>query len=175
MIPRRVAWTCLLAITLVLAACYPDLDWREVTSASGGYAVLMPAKPEHLQREVAVGGILLTMSMDSVQKEGIAFGAAYADIPAQYSRYQTLLDAARDALLRNIDGRITSEREVVVDGAAGHEFYAEGTMGKKQMRLAARVLIAGHRFYQVVCVGQSERLATADVALFLNSFRLLTK
>jgi ABC-type Co2+ transport system permease subunit len=73
----RICRTCLLVLVLALSACYPDLDWREVTSSDGGYKVLMPAKPEHAQRQVVIGGVSLEMSMDSTRRDGIAFGAAF--------------------------------------------------------------------------------------------------
>jgi hypothetical protein len=172
---RWCAWAPVLACTALLAACYPELDWREVSSASGGFAVLMPAHPDTARREVVIGGVALMMSMTSVRREGMAFGAAYADIPRDHSRNAELLAAARDALVRNIDGRIASTREIVIDGAAGQEFQADGKVGAHPMRLAARVLIGGSRFYQVVYVGRTGGLPEADVNLFLGSFRLSVK
>ncbi|MGB8436826.1 MAG: hypothetical protein WCE38_21475 [Burkholderiales bacterium] len=169
------AWAPVLAFALPLAACYPELDWREVSSASGGYTVLMPARPDTAQREVVVGGVALMMSMTSVRREGMAFGAAYADIPRNDARDAELLAAARDALVRNIDGRIASTREIEIDGAAGQEFQADGKVGGHPMRLAARVLIGGSRFYQVVYVGRAGSLPEADANLFLGSFRLVAK
>jgi hypothetical protein len=161
-----------LAVALLLAACYPELDWREVTSRTGRYSVLMPAQPEHARREVVVGGTTLSLSMASVRKEGLAFGTAYAEIPAGRAQRAELIAAARDALVRNIDGRITADREVRLNGAVGREFFADGSVGGQPMRLAARVFASGSRFYQVVLVGRSDRLEDADVPLFLGSFRL---
>jgi hypothetical protein len=169
----RIWQMCLLALALALSACYPDLDWREVTSTDGGYKVLMPAKPEHAQRRVVIGDVSLEMAMDSTRRDGIAFGAGYAEIPAGFAHRAELLAAARDALVRNIGGHITAEREVAIDGASGQEFYADGSTDGQPMRLAARVLVSGERFYQVACVGRTDRVAEADLALFLNSFRLL--
>lgn len=173
--PGRIARVFVLALALLVAACYPEFDWREVTSAGGRYTVLMPAQPEHAQREVVVGGVALALSMASVRNEGMAFGAAYAEIPDGYARWAELPAAARDALVRNIDGQITADREVNIDGAAGREFFADGSVDGKPMRLAARVFTGGPRFYQVVFVGRSDRLSEADVELFLGSFRLATK
>ncbi|NJN40736.1 MAG: hypothetical protein HC807_07860 [Gammaproteobacteria bacterium] len=170
--PGRIARGSVLAVALLLAACYPELDWREVTSTTGRYSVLMPAKPEHAQREVVVGDTTLSMTMASVRKAGMAFGVAYAEIPAGRAQRAELVVAARDALSRNIDGRITSEREVRIDGAVGREFFSDGSVGGQPMRLAARVFASDAHFYQVVLVGQSDRLEKADVALFLGSFRL---
>jgi len=161
------------ALALLVAACYPELDWREVTSARGGYSVLMPAKPEEVSREVALGGVSLTMTMSSVRRDGMAFGAAYADISDGSVRDAQLLAAARDALVRNIAGRVTVDREISIGGAAGREFYADGMVDGKALRIAARVLVAGHRFYQVAFVGPADRLAQSDLDLFLGSFRLL--
>jgi len=171
----RIARGLIVAGALLASACYPTLDWREVASAEGGFTVLMPAPPEHAQREIVVGGVPLAMSMTSVRRDGMAFGAAYADIPAGHARPAELLGAARDALVRNIDGRITSAREITIDGATGREFFADGSVDGRPMRLAARVLVADSRFYQVVVVGQRDRLANADVSLFLGSFRLVRK
>ena len=172
---RRISWAGALAFVLLAAGCYPDLDWREVTSASGGYAVLMPARPDRAQREVVMGGVTLSMSMTSVQREGVAFGVADAEIPTSYARPMELLAAARAGLLRNIEGRVVSERTVAIDGVEGEEFRAEGTANGHPMQLAARVLIAGPRFYQIVFVGQRGRVPPADVDLFLGSFRILSK
>jgi hypothetical protein len=41
------------------------------------------------------------------------------------------------------------------------------------MRIAARLAIAGDRFYQVVLVGRAERAGAVDPTLFPGSFRLL--
>ncbi len=173
--PGRIARASVLVLALLVAACYPEFDWREVTSAGGRYTVLMPAQPEHAQREVVVGGVALALSMASVRKEGMAFGAAYAEIPDGYARRAELPAAARDALVRNIGGRISADREVRIKGAVGREFLADGSVGGQPMRLAARVFAGDSRFYQVVLVGQSDRLDKADAALFLGSFRLTEK
>jgi len=169
---RRFTWASVVALALLAAACYPDLDWREVSSASGGYAVLLPARPDHAQREVVLGGLALSMSMASVQREGVAFGVAHAQIPADYDRRGELVAAARAGLLRNIDGNVVAARTISTDGAEGEEFRAEGTASGHPMELAARIFVAGPRFYQVVFVGQKGKVPAAEVELFLGSFRL---
>jgi len=168
---------------LLLAACYPDLDWREVSSAEGGYAVLLPAKPERASREVAIGGRRLVLNMASVHKEGMAFGVAYATLPATpavtppaaTTGQDTLLADARDALVRNIGGRVTAERALEIGGHPAREFTAEGTAEGEPMRLAARVLVSNDRFYQIVFVGRGGRGAESEVSMFLESFRLLPR
>lgn len=51
-----------LAVALVcaaLAACSPDLDWRETSSADGRFAVLLPGKPREAARTLSTtaGGL----------------------------------------------------------------------------------------------------------------------
>jgi hypothetical protein len=159
----------------MLAGCYPDLDWREVSSAEGGYAVLLPAKPERASREVAIGGRRLLLNMASVRKEGMAFGVAYAALPAATADLDKLLADARDALVRNIGGHLTTDHTLYIGGHPAREFVAEGTAEGEPMRLAARVLATNDRFYQVVFVGRGKRGAESEVSMFLESFRLLPR
>jgi len=170
---RLVRGALAVAAALLLGACYPDLDWREVSSTEGGYAVLFPAKPERASREVAIGGTRLVLNMASVHKEGMAFGVAYAALPAAPADRDKLLADARDALVRNIGGRLTTDRTLDVGGHPAREFVAEGIAEGEPMRLAARVLAANDRFYQVVFVGRGRRGTESDVSMFLESFRLL--
>lgn len=173
---RRSERRALLAVlcAALTAACYPELDWREVGSAESGYAVLLPAKPDRATREVAIGAARVALHMQSVHKDGMAFGAAHADLPPGTGAGQ-LLDDARDALVRNIGGRVTSEQALAIAGASGRAFTAEGSAAGEPMRLAARVIVANDRFFQVVFVGRVGRGTAADVDMFLESFRLLPR
>jgi hypothetical protein len=156
----------------LFAACYPELDWREFTSPEGRFAVLLPAKPKRDTRTVMLAGAPAKMHMHAVQVAGMAFGVGYADLPQGVDAARAVIEG-RDALVRNIGGRISGEREVEIQGARGVEFEATGTADGEPMRLAARVLASGGRFYQIVLVGRSERAARVDTALFLGSFKLL--
>jgi hypothetical protein len=157
---------------LCLAACAPELDWREFVSPEGRYAVLLPGRPAREAREVPLAGAKVTMHMTSVQVSGLAFGIGYADLPPGSDGERALAEG-RDALVRNIGGRATAERPVAIDGGRGIEFQAEGSAQGNPMRIAARLAIAGDRFYQVVLVGRAERAGAVDPTLFPGSFRLL--
>ncbi len=161
----------LLAAAL-LSGCYPELDWREFSSPAGRFAVLLPGKPTHASREVLLAGTTTQLEMFSVNVPGLAFGVGYADLPPGAAAAGAVA-AGRAALLRNIDGRITAERALELPGTRGVEFEAVGTAQDKPMRLAARVLVAGERYYQVVVVGREDRVGAADAALFLGSFKPL--
>jgi hypothetical protein len=163
----------LAAFAAVLAGCYAELDWRELHWEEAGLKVLLPAKPAKSSREVALAGERVPMQMLQSQLSGMAFGVAYSPLPG--GDPAAVLSAARDALLRNIDGRLVTEREVAIRGAAapGREFTGEGVVGGTPMLLAARLAIANGRFYQVVFVGRRDRAEKVDLPLYLGSFTIV--
>ncbi len=97
--------------------------------------------------------------------------AAAAALAAEPIRAQ--VDAARDALLRNIGAGARTEEEVGVAGLPGRQVYAEGWAGGKAVLLKARFVVAGSRLYQIAYVGTQGSVAMADVDMFLASFKLL--
>ena len=157
---------------LCLAACSAELDWREFTSPEGRFAVMLPGRPARDSREVTLAGAKAPMHMTSVQVSGMAFGVGYADLPPGADAERVIAEG-RDALVRNIGGRVTAERPIALDGARGIEFEAEGSAQGAIMRISARIAVADDRFYQVVFVGRAERAAEVDPTLFPGSFRVL--
>jgi hypothetical protein len=155
-----------------VVACYPEFNWRELNSPEGRFAVLLPGKSKRDTRPVLLGGVEAKMHMHAVQVSGMAFGVGYVDLPQGTDAMRAVTEG-RDALVRNIAGRITAERDIELQGARGVEFEAAGTADGEPMRLAARVLPAGGRFYQIVFIGRAAHAVRVDIALFLESFRLL--
>jgi hypothetical protein len=168
--PRSRGTILALAVALALAACYSELDWREFTSPEGGFTVMLPSKPARESRELVLAGSPATMHMISAHAPEMAFGVGYADLPPSTDPGRTV-DEGRVALLRNIGGVVIAER--ALDGVTGVEFEAEGAAEGNPMRLAARVLVSGNRYYQVVLVARSARAGEVDRALFPGSFKLI--
>jgi len=161
-----------LAAALALAGCSAELDWRELYWEDAKLKVMLPGRPSKSARDVVLGGEKLGMQMLQTQVTGMAFGVAYAPLPP--GDPSALLPMARDALLRNIDGTLVTEREVDVRGTAakGREFTGEGMVAGTPMLVAARVVAANGRFYQVVFVGRKDRAERVDLPLYLGSLTL---
>jgi hypothetical protein len=157
---------------LWLAACAPELDWRELTSPDGRFAVMLPGRPAREAREVALANAKVTLHMTAVQMSGMAFGVGYADFPPGTDPERAIAES-RDALVRNIAGRVTAERPVVIEGGRGIEFQAEGSVQGTAMRISARLAVAGDRLYQVALIARAERASEVDPTLFPGSFRIL--
>ena len=102
----------LAAVCAALAACTPELDWRELSVPEGRFAVLLPGKAQREARTLNTAAGALTMTMYACSLKQGSMAVAYTDYPAaalaaDHGRAQ--LDAARDALLRNIGGSVRSE------------------------------------------------------------------
>lgn len=159
-----------------LVACTPQLDWRELSVPEGRFAVWLPATAQRESRVLATAAGAVTMTMYACILKHASMGVAYSDYPAaalapEHRRAQ--LDAARDALLRNIRGGVRVEEDVDVAGLPGRQIHAEGSAGAESVMLKARFVVAGNRLYQIAYAGAKDGVAMADVDMFLSSFRLL--
>ena len=163
--PRRPGCV-LLVLFLLVAACSPELNWRELRSEPGGFTAVLPGKLRLDEREIA-GEPGVVLHLWSSEASNAVFGIGYADYP---DAGRLSLERMRDALVANIKGTIVSDREIELGAARGREFHAHGPSAV----LAARVLASGSRFYQVAVVSRAGNLAPPDVDLFLDSFRLLS-
>ena len=166
----------LVAVCAALAACAPELDWRELSVPEGRFAVLLPGKAQHESRTLNTAAGALTMTMYAFSLKQGSMGVAYTDYPAaalaaEHGREQ--LDAARDALLRNIGGGVRSEEDISIEGFPGRQVYAEGQAGAQGVLLKARFVAVGNRLYQIAYIGAKDGVAMADVDMFLTSFKLL--
>lgn len=138
--------------------------------------MLLPGRPRQEARALNTSAGALTMTMYSVSLERGTMGVAYIDYPAAAlaaGGIREQLDAARDALLRNIRGGVRSEEDISIGGFPGRQLYAEGRAGAESALLKARFVLAGSRLYQIAYVGIKDGVAMADVDMFLASFKLL--
>jgi hypothetical protein len=156
-----------------LSACSPALDWREYRPPEGGFAVLLPQKPGQSRRSLDTPAGVVVMYMYASRVGEHVLAAGFADFAAPPDA--VLLDAMRDALLRNIVGRIESERAVEAGGFTGREIVARGTLGSGERAapgmLRARLLVRGNRYVQLISIGTAGGLGDADVDMFLTSFK----
>lgn len=166
----------LIAACAALAGCTPELDWRELSVPDGRFAVLLPGKARRESRVLNIPAGALTMTMYSHSLKQGTMGVAYTDYPAaaltaEQGRAQ--LDAARDALLRNIHGGVRLEEDIGVAGYPGRQVLAEGRAGAGGTLLKARFVVVGSRLYQIAYIGARDSLPMAEVDMFLTSFKLL--
>lgn len=159
---------------LLLAACSPAYDWREVRDKDGAFAVLLPAKPSSHARPIDLDGLQVTMHMTAAEVGDTLFavGSVRLADPAQGPR---VIQAMRTALIRNLDGTVVSEKSVQAGAAAGLQIDVRGKRVRQgqtvPVRLVARLVAHGGRAWQVLALGTVQALDDEKAETFLGSFK----
>jgi len=165
---------CSLACVLLLTACSPKYDWREVRGADASFSVALPAKPASHSRSINLGGIRVTMTMIAADVEDATFAVGTAELP-DAAQAASALAAMKTALTRNIGGTVRRETAsapgstpiTIEIEAVG----ASGAQGDRPTLLIARLIASGKRVYQLVVVGKEGRIPREAVDMFFTSFK----
>jgi hypothetical protein len=131
---------------LLLSACAPALDWRDVRAAGGAVLAQMPCKPTLHTRKVMLAGQSVGLSLQACSAGGQTWALAWADMadPAQLG---PALRELRDSAAANIGAQSSAALPLVVAGATPHAdstrlrlegWRADGQPVREQMALFAR-------------------------------------
>ncbi|MCL4745474.1 MAG: hypothetical protein KJZ83_08670 [Burkholderiaceae bacterium] len=171
-----------LAASLLLVACSPEYNWREIRAPEHGYAVMLPGKPATMTRGIRLGEVEVSMTMQGARAGGASFTVATALLPddSPTSR-ENAVAAMRVAMVRNIAGaeRAVSPVTVEVVDAGGQrrahvgatQIEASGTIRERAVTMLAGFVASGARAHQWVALGGA--LDREQARTFLDSFRLI--
>jgi hypothetical protein len=109
----RTALVALLG-ALLLGACSPALDWREVRAEAGALA-LFPCKPVKETRTVLLTGVKTSMTMRACQADGITYALASAEV-GDPARIAPALAQLKSNLVGNIGGTAPAARPLALPG-----------------------------------------------------------
>ena len=177
---NRVVRVCLMfAATVVLAACSPRYDWREVHDKDGAYAVTYPAKPTQDARDVKFASGPLPMRMQAARVDAALFAVGVVTLPSDDATLrQTVLTELQQGLLANVHEGGTAPAQVMVRQAGdapalpGLAVSAQGMASDKAERyVSARFVGRGNHVYQVVVMA-TKAPSREQVDQFLDSFTL---
>jgi hypothetical protein len=165
------ATLCLLLGMARLGSAADDLvQWKTFIPGKGGFSVSVPGIP-----------------MEAAQPDGVAYGLDqgslalaivyndYAPAKVEQQKPETLLNAARDAMLveeRGKKSKLLSEGKVAQSGIEGREFRAATTGG---ILLRVRLFLVKQRMYQLIVAMplKSEKGFEKQTLKFLDSFQLV--
>jgi hypothetical protein len=168
---------------LILSACTPKFDWREVRGSDAPFVVLMPAKPLTLSRSVNLAGTPITMTMTAAEIDGVSFAVGSAELPDP-AQAQAALSAMQTALVKNINGAIRHQKSSAVAQSSGTaasqtkaiEIEARSepvaASGGQAWLLLARFIAQDRRVYQAVVLGRANAVSRDAADIFLTSFKL---
>jgi hypothetical protein len=177
--PRRL----LAAIALLLAACSPHYNWREIHGEGAPYVVALPARPASFTRNIDLNGTRVNMTMTAAEVDAATFAVGTAELPSA-PQAQAALETMKEALVRNIGGTVREQKMLTI-AQAGHaggghlavlEITARGradpATGGRPRVLFARFLAKEQRVFQLVATGPEQELPRDLADTFFASFRL---
>ena len=101
----------------------------------------------------------------------------YNDIPAAIAAMAdqdptTFLNNARDGAVKNVNGKVTSERPVTIDGHPGKEFIGDSTSPQEASFTARVYWVNPHLYQQLYIRPKTTSAASENGQKFLDSFKL---
>lgn len=171
--PHFARWRAVALFTLLLSACSPEYNWREVRGNSVPFSVTMPGKASEYARPINLGGVQVSMTMTATDVGGATYAVGTAIMP-DAAQAQAALGSMKTALLKNINGQIVRER-----GASAPYSYIEVeakgrqlTYGnEKNVLLLGRFVARDKRIYQVIVAGEDKAKMREAADTFLTSFK----
>lgn len=179
---RKISIPAIIASLLLassLGACSPKYNWRDYQSPDATYRVMFPEKPATYTRSIDLDGLKVDMTMAAAEVDGAVYAVGAAQAPDAQAA-QAALGAMQTALVRNIGGRISSEKVSAGATASGEgatqaassEVVADGVVNGVPMRLVGRFEARGNRIYQVIVMGPAKAFVPEQTDQFLSSFKL---
>jgi hypothetical protein len=169
----RVASVALAA--LGLGACSPALDWRELKTADGHVAFLLPCKPTVQERAVQLADRAVKLALQACAAQGQTWGVATADLADPAAVGPALAELARSAAA-NVQGQIGSDRAARVPGATPNDGNRQLVLSGRQpggQPVAMQLVVFAHgtRVVQATVLGAQVGAEAADT--FFGGLRVV--
>jgi hypothetical protein len=147
-------------------------SWQTVNGDS--FTVSMPGSPSHDTQSVpsAVGPIPIHLYTLTEGYEGYIVGyTVYPDSVFSSSQPEDLMNGAQSGAINNVQGQVTSQRSITIDGYPGREII--GTSPSKNIGFIARLYLVKPRMYMMLYTQyDKDKPASADGKKFLESLQL---
>ena len=159
-----------IGLTLLLAApVMAQPGPEEYQSRDGHFTIQFPGKPkESTQSAKTQAGVLKVHTATFATREGNVYLVSHTEFPATMTRpenHDSLFKGVRTGLIGK-DGKLVSEKEVMVAGTKGREVLVDKS--KQQTRF--RVVVKDTRLYQMAAVGTGPFVTGDEVTAFFDSF-----
>ncbi|HEX2604408.1 MAG TPA: hypothetical protein VHL60_07030 [Oxalicibacterium sp.] len=181
--PRTLRRALAPAIALLLTACSPHYNWREIHGEGVPYVVALPARPATFTRNIDLNGIRVNMTMTAAEVDATTFAVGTAELPSA-PQAQAALEKMKEALVRNIGGTVREQKILTIalsPGAGGGHLAVlditasgrgDAATGGRPRMLFARFLAKDQRVFQLVATGPEQELPRDLADTFFSSFKL---
>jgi hypothetical protein len=146
-----------LLAALLLAACSPALDWRELRPEDSGAVAMFPCRPSSHARKVVLAGGEVLLTLHACSAADTTWALAFADL-ADPARVRPALDELRRSATANIAAQETRELALAVPGATPHPGAARLALAGRRadggpVQEQVAVFAKGTRVYQATVIG----------------------
>ena len=160
----------------VVLACSSLSGQKWETVTEGDITVEMPGKPTKQSQDVPTGAGKATGQMLTLDKGAEAYVMAFHDFGAAAASMnidpKVLLKGASDGAVKNIDGKVTSQRDVTVNGHPGTELIGEGSKDGKAIEFTIRMYWAKPRLIQTLYLSEKGKGDKSNATKFLDSLKI---
>jgi hypothetical protein len=164
--PRVAGIAGQLMLALMLSACSPALNWRQVRPVDSGVEALFPCKPDQVSRQVLLAGAPIRMQLASCSADGAVFALGHADVANAGSVNTSLAELMKAAVSNVGDARpVVSNwtvRGAVAHPGGQHLILKAQRPGGRTLGMHAVFFAHGTRVYQASVVGSRIDVSAAE-------------
>lgn len=153
---------------LLLSACYPTYNWRELPIADGLATLAFPAKVDTAKRDIELAGMPVTFVLTSADVNDVVFSVGWAQLPMQSTSEQR--QAAQRALVESLAA--TMGQPAPPTAFESDVFRLETNRSGKPLAMVARVLVHYDIVMRVVASGPPDVLTDELATEFMRSLKL---
>ena len=165
-----------LAFPIVVVLACSSLTQKWETVSEDGITVEMPGKPTKQAQDIPSAAGKATGQMFTLDKGSEAYILAYHEFPESISSLnidpKALLKGASDGAVKNIDGKVTTERDITNGSYPGKEIVGSGSKEGKDIEFTIRLYWAKSRLVQTLYLAEKGKTNEKNATKFLDSLKI---
>lgn len=166
--------TLALPLAVVLACSSLGTKWETVTA--GDLSVEMPGKPTKQSQDLPTPAGKASGELLTLDKGAEAYVLAFHEFPPAVANAnidpKVFLKSAADSVVKNMNGKVTSQRDVTVSGHPGTELIGEGNKDGKDVEFTIRVYWARTRLIQTLYLSEKGKGDKSNATKFVESLKI---
>lgn len=162
---------CLLVVSIMLAACSPDYNWRAATLGAGEVVAFFPQKPLTQQRNLDYQGQQIAFSLTTASVGRAVFAVGYAPLPESIRNDASLREGLFASTLGSLYGNLGAKPPTVLP-AQGEHFEVRGKAANGEARLRATVWLTPDALVEGLVSADAADFPDAQADQFFQSLSL---
>ena len=157
-------------MTVWLAACSPDYNWRQVSLADGVVVAVFPDKPREQSRVLSFAGHELSFSMTGTVIDDTVFAVGHAALPPEVGQDASQRTLVFGQMVQSLYGNFGVQPPDVLP-QPGQRFSIEGQGPKGRLRLEAVVWVHSGSVTQGLVTAPADDFPHAQADEFLRAIK----